>query len=144
MDPVSFQLEGKDGQLHDYEVTPHKTSEGTELMLRVLALAAEPLGRLLDSAVKRGSVSMDDELGDVMATLDLTQIGGDLKAALMGLDSETLVQFFARTQRDGKMLNRITAYDDAYQGNWQEWMLALKEIIQANGFVPFLDTLVNG
>lgn len=143
MDPVQFQLEGADGQLHDYEVTPHKTSEGTELMLRVLALAAEPLGRLLDASLKRGDISMDDDLGETLRGLDLSQIGGDVKAALLSLDAETLKQFFSRVKRDDKVLRLGTAYDDAYQGNWTEWVQALKEIVQANGFVPFLHMLAN-
>lgn len=142
MDPATFQLEGADGQLHDYEVTPHMTSEGTNLMLRVMATAAEPLSRLASAYLEtKDEVSLDDDLSDALATLDLSQIGSDVKAALLGLDSEILREFFARTRRDGESLTKVTAYDEAYQGNWAEWMQALKEIIRINGFIPFLSSL---
>lgn len=144
MDPITFQLPDADGRLHDYEVTPHMTTEGTPLMLSVLSTASEPISRLVAAYMKtQDTVSFEDDLGDILGRLDLSKIGTDLKATLAGLDADVLKKFFAHTRRDGKALHLITEYDKAYQGNWGEWMSALKEIVQANGFVPFLSTLTS-
>lgn len=143
MEDTTFELTDSQGETHDYRVSPHPSREGSTLMLQIGSLLSEPLLeaiRALVSRTERNQGLMDAEIEDLVGQLDLSKIGGSLRSSLAELDADTLHSFFRHTTRDGKDLGNGSIYDAAYKGNWGEWVRALWQIIQANGFIAFLPT----
>lgn len=143
------------GKPHTYAIQPHPAGEGTRLVLQLMAMAAEPLGRLLESKLAElitkfssGELDMDTdvkslagELGDVA----WSQVAGDLRRVLADVDGPALIRDLLRyTTRDGQKLAEPGAYDVAYQQNYIELLKAAAYVIQVNGFLGFTRSLASG
>lgn len=143
MEPIQFDLEDKQGEMHSYEVYPHGAKAGSELIFQLAAMASEPLLEAVKYFVGQadsGTSVGDVEVGNLLDSLDLSKIGGSLKDSLRRLDGDTVHRFFQHTTRDGKRLRVESEYDQAYAANWGEWQRALRKIVEVNGFVDFLPT----
>lgn len=120
---------------HSYQIAPHSTGDLGPLALKLAALASGPLLAVLKSQAE----------GQSFGDIDLSQISADevqrsLLTVASNLTQEDLRLLFSMTQRDGKHLSDPLQYDLAYKGAWQEFFLALKAILEVNGFLSFLDS----
>ncbi len=156
---------------HSYEVRLHPAREGAAVVAVLLGLGLEPLGRIADSFVKskEGLQSIAKALGDkgtaeaesildaslstLFEGIDLTAVGGDLRAALATLDLPGFAEaVFRYTMRDGKMIGDHgdpdkahgagLAFDKAFAGNYGEFLTALYKVANANNFFGPLSTLL--
>ena len=87
---------------------------------------------------------MSDTADGNEVELLLSELGDDVESVIASLaEKPALVRrLFVGTYRDRTQdLSEDAAFDLAYAGNWGEWLAALKEIVVANGLIPFLDSL---
>ena len=150
--PDKFSLADTSGNPHDYTVQPHPAGEGTRLVLTLMGLAGEPLGRLLESElggvaekIKSGEVSLDDDVSELAKGIDFSAIARDLRMALAAVDGPQLFcDILKYTHRDGHPLAESGHYDAAYQQNYGELLKAVWRVVQVNGFLGFIGSLTNG
>ena len=163
MQTHDFQLYDARGNTHDYTVSPHPTSEGTMLVVRLLGMAGGPIGRLASSNLdvlidlvpkmiaeyqdqSQGGKEMTDqefmialqkELGDLSdLDLDFQAILADILSAIVQAGGDEFIRsLLAHTFRDGQKLSQDALYDTAYQANYGELFKAIWEVIKANGFL---------
>ena len=164
MQAQDFQLIDARGNAHDYTVSPHPTSEGSMLVVRLLGMVGDPIGKLASSNLdviidlipeiieefqkrERAGEEMQDEdfvaflkdrLGDLSdLDLDLAGILRDVQGAIFAAGGdEFLKSLLKHTYRDGNPLSNGKNYDTAYQANYQELFLAVWKVIKVNGFLP--------
>lgn len=160
MDPIEFQLTDAQGEPHEYTISPHATSDGSMLALRVLGMAGEPIGRLassnlgvlIDVLPKLAQAAEDKNTSDADLLLlaeqelgaledldlDLAQIVQDIQQAVVSAGGDAFFQNLLRgAYRDGKPLAKRHVYDTAFQANYRELFQAVWKSIQANGFLLF-------
>ena len=161
MAPIEFQLADAKGNPHDYTLSPHPTSEGSMLALRVLGMAGEPIGRLaggnLDAIMDiipiaieaanqaeledKGDAEMFEEIkreiGDLSdLDLDLGSIVADIQAAIFEAGGDKFLKDLLKyTYRDGEKLAQPHVYDQAYQANYRELFQVIWRVIKENGFL---------
>lgn len=151
-DPVEFEIEDAQGELHEYSCVPHGASEGTELCMEIMAMAGEPIGRLVSANLspileavqdmKPGEDNIDesfDRLRDELdgMDVDLGQVVRDVQLAIaQSGNAEFFKRVLSGTHRDGKRLSKNIVYDQAYQANYMELMKATWRVVKANGFLP--------
>lgn len=146
-----FTLKDAQGQEHQYLCIPHKTSDGTKLCNRILAIAGEPLGRVLSSNLvtliemfQQGKIDVDSDADQLIGVLkdldiDLGSIVGDIaRAVALAGDDKFFKELLKHTTRDGKQLTDPANYEPAYQANYAEQLQAVAKVIMINGFIPFL------
>lgn len=128
MEPVKTVIKG-----HDYVITPFGALKGQPLFFEILALGVEPVLKALSGA----------ELSQEAQMAAIAQSGDALATAMRGLAGrpEVLRSLFENTVRDGVSLRSDGAYDAAYSANWGELLLAVKAIVEANGFLSFIGEL---
>jgi hypothetical protein len=133
MEVQKFEIDG-----HEYILTPHDGIEGIPIIAELAAIASEPLLNMLKAQIVNGAGG-GLNIGDVLASLDLADVGANLRGSLYRLaERPQIIQaVFSRTVRDGQQLSNPAAFRMAYQGRWAEMLKALVEIIQRNGFIPF-------
>ncbi|RAL23053.1 hypothetical protein DL240_09205 [Lujinxingia litoralis] len=142
------------GTPHSYHIQPHPAGEGTRLVLQVMSLAAEPLGRLLESKLAdmmnrfaEGEFGADTELSSLGAELgdiEWHAIAGDLRRVIAEVDGTRLIRDLLKyTRRDGKALGEQGNYDLAYQQNYLEMLKAVVQVIRINGFLGFTASLAS-
>lgn len=149
--PVDFVLTDADGVEHSYTCTPHRSSEGTALCLRLLRMAGEPLGRIASSNLGKlfelfqgGALDLDGDAGELLEALerlelDLGEIVADLQLAIASAGDEKFFRAILKnTFRDGQPLAKDSAYEAAYVANYMEQLRAVWEVIKINRFLPFL------
>lgn len=141
MEIKKFEING-----HKYEMMPFSTTVGTPIALKVWALASEPVAGLLanrEALAKAGGEKTS--VSDLLAELDVQKLGGDLGGlfAALSADPELVRRIFKgpHLTRDGKDLSHDVHYDEAYTGNWKEWLQALFQLVKLNGFLLFFDSL---
>lgn len=147
-----FNLIDAKGKPHTYLVQPHPAGEGTRLVLQVMGMAAEPLGRLLEGKLAdlierfaSGALDMDAKVADELKDVAWSAVAGDLRRVLADVDGTKLIRDVLRyTTRDGQRLADDGAYDFAYQQNYLELLKAVAQVIQINGFLGFTRSLANG
>lgn len=138
----SFELKDADGNLHEYRVVPHKATDGFQVTLRLIALGAEPLGRLADSVFSgQGDVSLNMIMDDasVVEGLAFAAVGADLSRGILSsaMNVPALVRgILKNTLRDGKPLDKDLNFNDAFSRNYLELMLAVYEVVKVNRFLP--------
>ncbi len=88
---------------------------------------------------------LDAEIDEILESVDFSDIGADVEAVFRALAANPKIvrRLFSGTFRDGADLSNDAHFDQAYAGNYTELFRAVKTIIQANGLIPFLDTLGN-
>lgn len=136
-------LEDREGNPISYEIIPLRPSQNLDLALNILACIARPGARLISLAIE--AEGADTEIEEVLASVDLSDIGQDVESTVRSLAAEpTLVRrLFTNCMRDGADMGEDVHFDKAYAGNYGEMYEALKEIVDVNGLLPFLDTLGN-
>jgi hypothetical protein len=145
-----FMLTDADGAVHRYEVLPHPASEGQAVLLQLLAVAAEPVGRLASSVFEgAGTVGelLDSEPAKLMERVDLGRLGADVKTAILSMQMDKLgADVLRHTMRDGKKLSDRVAFDAAFTRNYFEYLRAVWEVVQINRFLPLsaISGLVKG
>jgi hypothetical protein len=120
---------------HQYQIQPHTTSELGPLALKLAALATGPVLTFLRGIGTEGSIAEMD-----LSQIDPSALQQSLLTLAQNLSGEELRMLFSGCSRDNKHLSDPINYDKAFQGNWTEFFLALKEILSANGFLDFLDS----
>lgn len=144
-----FNLTDADGDVHEYACQPHPAGEGTRLVVEVMSLAAEPIGRLLESKLtdlieqfQTGEITLDDEIGELageLQTVEWSKVAGDLRRVIAETNSPQLIaEILKYTKRDGQPLANSGVYDTAYQQNYLEMLKAVAKVVQINGFLGFI------
>ncbi len=137
--PATFELKDSSGNTHTYETTYHPADEGFEISVELIGLLGEPFMRAL------GGI---EEVVQNVASGDADGMGGiDLAGAmatLRTLDPKSVYALAKRvlkhtTRGGGTLVGH--AFTKAYQANYTELYMALWKVIEANQFVPLLDTL---
>lgn len=151
MQTKTFTLQDGEGRQHEYEVQLHPPTEGMEIMWQLIALGAGPLGSaikgFLTNAAGGGTFSlrgmMDDPegLSKLAGAVDFAAVGNDIAAAVMKANRAALVRaILCKTSRDGKRLESVLAFDEAFVGNYGELIRAIWEVVRANRFLSLLNT----
>lgn len=149
-----FELEDYAGQKHKYVCALHPpTSGGLSIALDLAALGVVPLAGLAQGLLKDleaiglGStnlldIKLDKEgLAKILGKLDLSSAALSVKSALLSDQAGTLPQrMLKHTVRDGKMLEKDSAFDEAFTGNYMELAGVLWEVARANRFLPLGST----
>lgn len=128
------------GTEHAYEIRPLPASKSLDLAVRILAVISKPGVALLGQlAGEQGAENVD------LTKIDLAELGNNLEGALTHVAQDTALirRLFQNVTRDGKTVASDAGFDAAYTENFGEMYKALKEIIVANGFIPFLGSLAN-
>jgi hypothetical protein len=127
---------------NEYVTVAHAPSQATDLALEIYAQLSGPGISLLQGLTDaQDNVSMDDDVDELLKYFDTDKISGQVSGALSSLDEKHLRELFRKTARNGKDLSVDAVYDEAYAGNWGEWLQAIYQIVQANGFLDFLSTI---
>jgi hypothetical protein len=123
-----------DGNPHEYLITLHPPTEGEILMWQLAELAGESLGGILSAALSGGSLDLD-------AGIDFSAAGRDVANALRRTNMPAFrAALLKHTIRDGKRLDDPMNFNEAYQANYAEIFLAMKEVLQVNRLFPRPDT----
>ena len=126
--PVELTIADDNGGAHHYLIALHPAAEGQRVVLQLMGLLAGPLAELVAAGVQGGGLSSD---------VDFQGIGRQLGAVLLSDAPPRLVRELLRyANRDGRPLNNDGDFNAAYTGNYGELMMALKEVVQANRFLP--------
>jgi hypothetical protein len=125
--PSTYQLTDRDGESHSYVTIPHPTSEANPLYLQLGSAFAPVITQLMAEQAKGVSASAADSPAVLTAAA----------SGMTQLSPATIQALFKYTSRDGAELRNKDNYDVAFCGNAWEQVLALGEIIKANGFLPF-------
>lgn len=149
-EPAEFTLTDAQGESHEYMITPHAASDGTRLCLRIMAMAGEPLGRLVSGNLgelielfKSGEIDLDGEIDKELAKLkdldvDLGATVRDIQAAIAEAGDEKFFRSLLRhTYRDGDPVHQEHNFDRFYQANYLELFQAVWKSVQVNGFLGF-------
>lgn len=122
------------GVEHDYSMTLHPAVPGTDLLLRLLSCAGEPLGTILSMLVGMAGGAEETEDGKVavdvsaLANADLQKAGPALAQLSASILKEGGVKLFREvmdyTVRDGKKLSDDNTFNEAYRGNPGEMFAA--------------------
>lgn len=142
-----FQLEGSDGETHEYRVNLHPASDGARIAIKLYSLAGEPIGELIQTYVKSEGLDLDSEDGAqaIMAELDFAEVAGHVREALVRLDTDDLLKsLFQNVKRDGEDMANRTYFDQAYRGNYGEMFKAAWRVIKVNGFLHSFGTFMGG
>jgi len=159
-----------DGKPRKYEVFLHPATEGQELLWDLLAIASEPGGAFVQKLLESGDVlgkvmaafqahmkpkkkdgdekddddekdAADQDIADLLSGSNFGSIGSDVRRTLMTSDMAGLAKkLLAHTLRDGKPLSNEVHFNEAYQGNYGEYLRALLASIEANRFFALLGT----
>lgn len=138
-------------------MTHHPAGEGVKLVSQLFAVAAEPLGRVLNSLLAQvlqkiisGEISLDADIKEGLAGLnleqfDLSSVATDLKVALASIDELKLIKSLIKYAiRDGQPLSNDAAFDRAFQKNYGELAQLIVKIIIENGFLGFFTSAFSG
>ncbi|MFU8802623.1 MAG: hypothetical protein ACNA8W_02330 [Bradymonadaceae bacterium] len=160
MASITFELKGADGAAHSYVCHPHPGGEGTALMLDLMGIAGEPLARIIESKGAEliekflsGELSFgedglegafaNEDISTLIQGVEWSQLARDLRSAIALVGGAKLfMEFLKYTHRDGIQLGQA-AYDIAYQQNYGELLKAVAQVVQVNGFLGFIGSLVN-
>ncbi len=142
-DAKRFTLTDADGRPHEYEVTPHPPSEGMEIMWRLVAFGAEPLGGAVKGLLAMGDMGsiaklLDDPKGlqKLGKAVDFAALGRDVKASVQSTPMSDLTKaIVAKTTRDGQPLANALHFDRAYVCNYGELLAALWRVATINRFL---------
>lgn len=142
----TFVLKSQRGTEHSYSVQPHPASEGTRLVLTLMGLAGEPLGRLFQSKAaelitqfQAGEVSLDSDLGGLLQSVPWAEVARDVRTALASVDGQQLfLDILKYTLRDNQQLSSSGVFDIAYQQNYIELLRAVWKVVEVNGFLGFI------
>lgn len=140
----TFTLKDAEGNEHEYQMIAHAADEGEEIMWHLTAMAAGPLGALLQSMIGElivGERSMtellDTDPKTLFAGVDLAEVGKSLQPILASPTMRDLsAKLLRHTTRDGKALSDKMTRALAYQRNYTEMHRALLEAIRFNRFFP--------
>lgn len=148
MDPKTLTLKDRAGKPVSYLITPLRPSQSIDLALNILACVAQPGARVVKLLVDTGEITADtdtEKITEIMASVDLVALGADAESAIRSLANrpDLVRRLFVGTFRNDQDMGDDGSYDLAYGGNWGEWYVALKAIVQTNGLIPFLDMLGN-
>lgn len=149
---ISFELADADGEIHNYEVHPHDAETGQVIVWRLLALGAEPLGRLAQGALESGALVeqltetyqtggaaalMELDTTELAKSLDLAGMGEAIGQVLaQGKAPELTREILKQTHRDGQPLNTSVAFGNAYRRNYGEMIAAVWKVVGINRFLP--------
>ena len=126
--PVELTIADDNSGAHHYLIALHPAAEGQRVVLQLMGLLAGPLAELVAAGVQGGGLSAD---------VDFQGIGRQLGAVLLSDAPPRLVRELLRyANRDGRPLSNDHDFNVAYTGNYGELMMALKEVVQANRFLP--------
>lgn len=124
----TFKLADAEGEIHSYEVTPHRNRDGRKIVAELAALLAPPLagvaGAFVDGA--GGESALDGGA--------LVGVGAALRDVLRDVPDDLVERLLANTVRDSVPLNTADARDKAYSRNYREEERALVEVIRYNRF----------
>jgi hypothetical protein len=148
---AQFVIKDADGNDRRYEVTPHNAVQGQAIMWDLVALGAEPVARLADSALKSEEVVaglasalasggvgklLDGGAVELLGGIDLGAVGADVKRAIVSMPMQRLTRDILRhTTREGRALSDDTVFGLAYQANYGELLRAVWEVVKINRFL---------
>lgn len=153
-----------DGKPHKYEVILHKATEGQDVLWMLLAIAAEPGGAFLQKMLEGKDVfgklmagfrahlkpksdgddgtetdAADADIEKILRGADFGSVGQDIRRTLMTSPMSKLARnLLKNTLRDDKLLGEETHFNEAFTGNWGEYLKALLLSIEANRFFALL------
>lgn len=147
----TFELTGADGNVHQYELTPHTADEGLIIVYRLMGLGAEPVGRLVQGVLESGEVIgkigdafneggsaavMSLDWTDLAKALDVSGLGKALGEVLAtGAAPELTREILKHARRDGQALNTTVGFGAAYRQNYAEMLAAVWRVITINRFL---------
>lgn len=143
----TFEATDADGKTHEYRVVPNTAVSGLDITLKLTAIGAEPLGTLADSlfsgsgAGKLKGLSVGSLLDDetILDGIDFAKIGGDIRRTIVqsSMAIPSLIHAVLKnTLRDGKPLESVVHFNDAFTRNYGELFVAVFKVIQVNRFLP--------
>ena len=143
----SFTLEDRDGEIHEYVVTPHSFSATIPVINSLVSMAIGPLAEVFQKQVvsagkNSGEISIAGILEeiDVEATVQAIQRGMQESGGFMDLVAITL----RNTSRDGLTLKDEHALGKAYNANWGEMTKAFFKVFGMNRFFDALTSSISG
>jgi hypothetical protein len=148
---IDFQINN-----NNYTMTHHPAGEGVSLIFKLFAVAAEPLGRVLDSVISQvvkkvisGEITLDGDVKDVLKSLDgdfdFSSVAGDLKLALATINEQQLIKDLLKyVVREGASLASQAVFDRAFANNYGELAALLIRVIVENGFLGFFTSALTG
>lgn len=128
------------GDEHAYEIRPLPASKSLDLAVKILAVISQPGIALIGQLAGDGGAENVD-----LTQIDLSSLGGNLDGALNNIaaDPSLIRRLFQGVTRDGKTVADDNGFNEAFTANFGEMYKALKEIIDTNGFIPFLGSLAS-
>jgi hypothetical protein len=141
-------LNDREGNPHAYLITPIRASQSVDIALSILSCIAKPGSRLIRIGIEAEEInesSSPEEIQALLGKIDWSEMAQDAESVLRSLAEQPALvrRLFNGTFRDNADLSNDGHYDLAFSGNWGEWYVALKEIVAANGLLPFLDSLAS-
>lgn len=162
--PMEITLVDGEGVSHDYRIMLHPHQDGAALVTDLLCIVGPTAARGVFEAFRAAANNPDlqpkgeltpeaaTELARLQNVAMLNALSGIDIPAVMQASLNTFAQkgglqalgprLLAYTFRDGVALNRQTAIDMAYAGNYGEEMQALRAVMDFNGFYAALSTWI--
>lgn len=150
---VTFIVKDHAGVPHEYETMLFDTGEGVELYQQVIAAIGEPVAVLMyeygrtgnadlarDAAKATGNRGIADMI-EYARDVDAARIGRAVSNAMKGIHPNLARRLLSRTTRDKAPLANPPCFDDAYCANYTEMSIAVGRVVNANRFLPSVDTL---
>lgn len=156
-----------DGEPHRYEIILHPATEGQDLLWELLAIAMQPGGAFVQALIEGdgldtlisairahmgagddGDEDAEDEadaadidIVEILRGANFGTIGGDIQRTIMSTKMSPLARrLLAHTLRDDKPLDNDVHFNEAFTGNYGEYLRALLAAIDVNGFFALLGT----
>jgi len=124
-----------DGVAHAYDLLPHPTTSGQEIMWALYRAGLPALLEAVGGALKGSSLS--DVLDGQIEALPLGEAGERLMEGILRASPARLTRDLLRhALRDGERLDLDEVFDRVYARNYLELLQALRFAIEANRFLP--------
>jgi hypothetical protein len=147
-----FTLTDAEGEEHQYKLKPHGGDDGQEIVFRILALGAEPVGEIVQGLSKAetirekiatawdaGGLEALQELDplEMLDGVDFAGLGKSVKQVLAEGKAPQLVRdLLSETHRDDQPMSNRIKRQKAYARNYDELLLAAYHSIAINRFFP--------
>lgn len=148
--PIEFTLTDADGNTHKYTLLTHRATEGTALVLKLVDVGGDGLGRIVEAVLTSEellaalmSKGVEVDLKALAEQFDIRGIVRDVRRALADIDGADLLRELVRhCSRDGKPLHVDANFDEAFRANYGELFALAWRSVQENKFLGFIGALV--
>lgn len=142
--PAEFELRDDYGDVHSYTVMKHPARDGWRLALRLLRVLGKPLGMSFEGlspmAIRSALAQMGAAVKEMAApdestgVIEFSPIGEAISHLAMELINhpELIGDLLEHTYRDNQELRDPGVFDIAFQANYGELMMVMKEVAMVN------------